>query len=229
MGKIITRLDLYRLDKDFQLLEKRSMQSRSWLQHFFDLWYILCGFDSNTLANVADIDGNLRTLSDNGGVAQTCNLLMASQAGGCGSFFPAPSAGAGFVTWPDAGSTRYILYTGDHWGIVVGSGNTPVTPQDNALETKIAHGIGAGQLQYAGTEILAPTFADPDGEMILRRYFTNASGGNVTIEEVGMYSPGFFESDNSYLFGICRDVVAPAVVIADTELLVATYTIQITV
>ena len=229
MAKILTKLELHRLSSDFQLLQKHTQPSRSWLQHFFDLWYIMLGFDSNTLANIADIDGNLRTLFDNGGTQQTCNLLMASQAGGCGSFFPVPSASAGFVTWPNAGSTRYILYTGDHWGIVVGSNNVAVTPQDNALGAKIVQGAAAGQLLHGGTEILPPTFADPNGLMVLRRYFTNSSGGNVTIEEVGMYSPGFFENDNSYLFSICRDVVAPAVVVADTELLVATYTVQITV
>jgi len=227
MGKILTRLDLHRLDKDFQLLERRTQQSQSWLQHFFDLWYIWLGHKTNTLANIPDIGGVLRTLSPDDSTHLICNLLLASQAGGCGSFFP---WGQGFLV-DKTGSCGYVPRTGDEWGIVVGSGNTPVTPQDDDLETKIVQGQAAGELLHGGTEILPPTFANPNGQMILRRYFTNASGGNVTCEEVGMRAPGFDTSgdDLACLFGICRDVVAPAVVIADTELLMATYTIGITV
>lgn len=225
MGAIRTTLDLHRLNADFELLEKRSQPSRSWVQHFFDLFYIFIHYSVNTLNNIQDINGVNRTLSPSSTNSQTCNLLMASQGGGCGTYFPSP--GGGYLHDND----QQTQYTADEWGIVVGSNNVAVTPQDNDLGTKIAHGIAAGELLYAGTEIIYPTFANPNGAMVLRRYFTNESGGNVTVNEVGMISTGFDTSanDTSYLFLIARDVLGAPVVIANTQLLVVTYTAQITV
>jgi hypothetical protein len=119
---------------------------------------------------------------------------------------------------------------GQDVGIVVGSDNTAAAPNDDALGTQISHGVAAGELQYGGMEVLVPTFANPNGEMIIRRFFTNDSGGGVTIEESGIYALGAAGiGATTWAFCIARDVVAPAVVVADTEILVVTYTVQITV
>jgi hypothetical protein len=228
MGAIRTTLDLHRLDKDFHLLEHRRRQSRSWLQHFFDLWYILVDWDTHTLGGVTDVNGAGVNLGDSGAAMTGPNLLMAAQGGGCGSFFPDPTSNESIChKIPD---DQCIGFVGDEWGIVVGSNNMAVTPQDDALGTVIAHGTGAGELLYAGMEILPPTFANPNGAMVLRRYFTNVSGGGVTCEEVGMYSPGFDDiaGGGIHIFCICRDLTG-GVAIADTQLLVVTYTVQITV
>ncbi|GAJ04486.1 unnamed protein product, partial [marine sediment metagenome] len=39
------------------------------------------------------------------------------------------------------------------------------------------------EVVLGGMEIFVPTFSDPDGSMVLRRCFTNNSGGNVTIKK----------------------------------------------
>jgi len=221
MAKILTKIDLHRLSADGQLLEKRTFLSRSWLQHFFDLWYEPLGYQVNTVAanDIGSVSRNLLVKVGGGNTNPLCNLMVASSPGGALS--------AALLS--PAASIPTIPAAGDDIGIVVGSGNTPVTPQDDALVTKVVHGSAAGELEYGGCEVLPPTFADPNGAMLIRRYFTNVSGGNVTIEEVGIYSPGYCHITILYFFCICRDVVAPAVVVADTELLMATYTVQITV
>jgi hypothetical protein len=228
MGKLLTTLDLHLLDKDFHLLEHRRRQSRSWLQHFFDLWYILVDHNTHTLAGVNDVNGAPQNLGHSGAAMSGPNLLLAAQGGGCGGLFPDPDSNAGICH--KIPNDQSIEFVGDEWGIVVGSNNVAVTPQDDAMGTKIAHGTAAGELLYAGMEIIHPTFANPNGQMLLRRYFTNQSGGGVTCEEVGMYSPGYDDivGGGIHMFCICRDLTG-GVVIANTQLLVVTYTVQITV
>jgi hypothetical protein len=218
--KIETTLQLTRLDKDFAKIETRRQPSRSWLKHFFDLLYEPLGYKVNNLANIPDIGAANRALAVTDANNMICNLFIGAAGGNFMSFIPNSGSTNGYVA-------TYI--NGGEFGIVVGTDDTAVTPTDNALVTIAAHGSGAGQLLYSGVEILAPTFADPNGSMVIRRYFTNASGGDIVVEEVGIYSPGFNASPNAYLFCILRDVVSPGVTVADTEILAVTYTVQITV
>lgn len=77
------------------------------------------------------------------------------------------------------------------------------------------------ELEYSGSEVLLPAFSDPDGELALRRFFTNNSGNSITVNEAGMVTyPGRL---------IVHDAVSPGIAIADTELLKVTYTMGITV
>ncbi|MBA7645512.1 hypothetical protein ES703_53270 [subsurface metagenome] len=89
---------------------------------------------------------------------------------------------------------------------------------------------GSAPLEYGGCELIGLTFSDPNGEFTIRRYFTNHSGGSITVNEVGMHSVA---TDYGYkwawAFLIAHDIVSPGVAVADTELLRATYVPQITV
>lgn len=224
MGRIATTIGLSRLDKDFNLLEKRVQPSRSWTRHFFENWYVALGYGLNTLANIRDVFNNLRTL---GPTTEGCSgLQTASAPGDAAAYMPyrPMSYFANYGTMVSSGNT----ITGEYLGIVVGSNNAAVTPTDSFLGTRIAHGSGAGQLLYGGCEVLAPTFADPNGAMIIRRYFTNISGGDVSVLESGIYSPAYRNGGVIDPYCTCHDVFA-AVVVATTELLVVTYTAQITV
>jgi len=49
------------------------------------------------------------------------------------------------------------------------------------------------------------------------------------VNEVGIQSPGLVSSYIAHIFLIARDIVAPGVAVADTEILRATYVPQITV
>jgi len=85
------------------------------------------------------------------------------------------------------------------------------------------------QMEYGGCELSNLNFAGANGEFTIRRYFTNNSGVSITVNEVGIQSPGLVSSYIAHIFLIARDIVAPGVAVADTEILRATYVPQITV
>jgi hypothetical protein len=221
MAPIVTTLRLTRLDKDLNKLGEHEQTMRSWIKHFFDLLYVKTS-PSDLAMN--DINGTSRTIRSTIGTSSVSPLgvlQIASTPGGCRN-------AVNPIFYNNNGSTPVL---GENCGIVVGSNNAAPAPTDDAMGTVIAHGTGAGQLCYGGSEVLYPTFADPDGAMILRRYFTNSSGGDVTVRECGIYSQGCIVVTTAYghSFCVCHDNVNPAVVVADTEILVVTYTLQITV
>lgn len=93
-------------------------------------------------------------------------------------------------------------------------------------------GRSSGELQYGGcelTDILFSGLAPHDGEFTIRRYFKNNSGESREVNEAGIYAAGARYQYWTYAFCIARDIVTPAVTVADTELLCATYAPQITV
>ncbi|MDD5510609.1 MAG: hypothetical protein PHI12_07365 [Dehalococcoidales bacterium] len=221
MAKIVTTVKITRFDNRHRPVDSREQHSRSWLRHFFDIWYPILGYNVNSLAGITDYAGVARNLGQP--IDSPANLIVIASPGGGGNLVPAGE---------DAGRRRYDYNqysTGQIIGIVVGSNNTAVTPTDNALNTRILHGEGAGTLLYGGCELYGLTFANPNGSFKIRRYFTNKSGGNVTIREVGIYSPAFISTQEVRSFCICRDVVSPDVVVADTEILEVEYTVAITV
>ena len=79
----------------------------------------------------------------------------------------------------------------DARGIIVGTGAAANTIDTFKMAAKIAHGNGAGQLQY-GLQINNGPPAGGGGanprEFQLLRVFSNVSGGAILISEVGLYS-----------------------------------------
>lgn len=76
----------------------------------------------------------------------------------------------------------------DGYGIVVGTGETAVEIDDYVLETPIANGVGAGQLQYGATSFIAVSVVGSTAKFTISRTFTNDSGDNIDVKEVGLYS-----------------------------------------
>ena len=72
-------------------------------------------------------------------------------------------------------------------GLVVGTGTTAVDITDVALVTQIAHGASAAQLQYGASVVDLPSSDSTSTTLILTRPFSNASGGSITVREIGMY------------------------------------------
>jgi len=72
-------------------------------------------------------------------------------------------------------------------GIVVGTGTNAVTVTDTKLQTQIAHGVGAGQLQYGASSFLSPVTSGSDRYFEVTRTFTNSSGSDITVNEIGIY------------------------------------------
>lgn len=133
-------------------------------------------------------------------------------------------------SYPNLTSTSQALMrvrasAGQHnIGIQVGSGTTPVSKTDYALESKIGHGTGTGQLSYGECSIDAPY--EEDGVLKLRIYrnFSNSSGGSITVNEIGIYV-----STPAGDVMIARDVLTSPTTVPDGATLTVRYFIQISV
>ncbi|GAJ05195.1 unnamed protein product, partial [marine sediment metagenome] len=112
-------------------------------------------------------------------------------------------------------------------GIQVGSGTNAESFEDYALQTLIAEGAGAGQLNYAAS--LAPTkgYAALVFTIAWVRYMNNNSGGNVDVNEVSLVHWGG-KTGAKTLQLMARDHLPATVTVPDTGQLKVTYTIQLT-
>ena len=225
MGKIIATLTVEKRDRNGVVLESFTQPMRSWTKHFFDLLYEPLGFQINTLASINDINGASRPLIVGGGPNALANLQVGSSPGNVMS--PLPGYFSSFGSY-SCGLSASAMYSGDNFGIVVGTGNTAVATTDDKLATKVAHGETAGTLLYGGTELYGLTFANPNGSFNIRRYFTNVLGGAIAITECGLYSPAYSSLDSCYIFCIAHDVFG-AVTVANGQILSVVYTVTITV
>jgi hypothetical protein len=116
--------------------------------------------------------------------------------------------GSGYF-YPEGGVGNLAL------GMIAGSGVTPETKSDYVMETPIAHGTGAGELQY-GACATGAMFVDAGRNCwYITRTVTNNSGGNVTINEIGLYI--YAGNNTNYSFLVVRKKLAGGLVLADTE------------
>ena len=94
-------------------------------------------------------------------------------------------------------------------------------------------GQSVGDFVHGGTEVRALAVANPNASFVIQKYFYNGSGGSISVAEVGIHAVGYFDNSTNahetHPMLIARDVVAPAVAVANTELLVVTYTPSIIV
>lgn len=74
------------------------------------------------------------------------------------------------------------------WGVVVGTGTTATAISDSKLETQIANGNGAGQLNYGAVSVGQPVTVGSTRQFTVARTFTNNSGADINVKEVGLYS-----------------------------------------
>ena len=118
----------------------------------------------------------------------------------------------------------------DTWGIQVGVGTNAESFEDYQLQTKIANGVGAGQISYieqdshviayvVGTKVLSNTQV---------RYFNNNSGNDVNVNEVALVVN---QPQGGTVYGKwlqSRDKLASTITVPNTGQLKVTYTIQLT-
>ncbi len=106
---------------------------------------------------------------------------------------------------------------------VLGSGATAFTVDDYNVETEIADGSSAGQLTRATTS-RTPSYASKTWKATISRVFTNNSGGDVTVREIGYRRQVRIYTSltgQNYLF--LRKVLDSAEVVANTD----TFTLNI--
>jgi len=112
--------------------------------------------------------------------------------------------------------------------IVVGSGTAKPTISDTGLESQIGNGTGAGQLQYGSDSLTTPAAntSTNTGSMTWNKSFTNGSGGNVTVSEVGAYLN--FGNIGSYTtYFILHDLLPSPITLSPNQVLTVVYTITI--
>jgi len=117
----------------------------------------------------------------------------------------------------------------DDYGIVVGSGTSPASNTDYKLASKISHGTGAGQLLYnsMSEQYISTSEVSGNVDFVFWRTFTNDSGGNVTVNEIGVYAKTI--ATIYRYFCLVRDKLGTSRTIADGETYQVTYTFRTTV
>ena len=107
-------------------------------------------------------------------------------------------------------------------GVMVGTGNTAPTINDYVMETLIAHGVAAGQLQYGAVAFGAPASDATTSRFTITRDFSNGSGGAITVNEIGLYVMGY-DPNITYYFMTIRDVIGGGIAIPNGQTLTVNY------
>jgi hypothetical protein len=113
------------------------------------------------------------------------------------------------------------------YGIVVGTdagGPHAPTISDYQLVTLIAHGVGAGAMQYGAVTFGPPGSDATTSQLTITRNLT-ANVGGITVNEVGLYCRAFDGVERKFM--IIRDVAVIAVAVGNT--LTINYRLQATV
>jgi len=133
------------------------------------------------------------------------------------------------VTWPSSAGEKGRLEfyhrvnaedNDDSFGIMIGRGTTPISPEDYALADKIAHGVGAGLMDYEPCSVSVISYeiypAPGWSRIIISRSFINLSGASIDVAEIGLgtfyryflrRADGAIVADESAKFLILRDVL----------------------
>lgn len=241
MATIRPRLVLNVSDVKGGKVRHKEMWSRSFILHFIELLYVQHAYTALTILDVGGIGRSL-TLSGSGHdiyMYSKPNLKVTAPAGDAPYWSYVGNVGASY-NYRMAISTQY---TGEHFGIVIGTGYTPApATTDNSLISQIAHGWETGEIEYGGTEVCYLRFGAlgaHSGEFTIRRYFTNQSGGTITVCEAGIYAIGAqsvaTDRYTSYFWRFCiaHDLTNPGdpetgIDVDDGEVLEVKYVLKIT-
>jgi hypothetical protein len=115
----------------------------------------------------------------------------------------------------------------DTYGIQVGTSNTAFNKNQYALQAKIAHGTGGGQLQYLASSVETVTAEDSTERFRVVRGFTNGSGSTITVKEIGLVIANQKEGLTLYNFLMARDVLTSPQDVPDGSTLTVRYRIYI--
>ena len=107
-------------------------------------------------------------------------------------------------------------------GIIVGTGTTAPAISDYKIETAIAHGTAAGQLQYSAVTFGAPASDATTSQFTITRDFANASGASIIVNEIGLYVKGNLLT-TTYYFMTIRDVITGGMAVPNSQTLTVNY------
>jgi hypothetical protein len=119
----------------------------------------------------------------------------------------------------------------DSFGIIVGSGTTPVSTSNYNLASMISHGTGSGQLDY-DTHSPVPSYASTSSYIEISRVFVNKSGADVVVREVGLVYRNYWKDvggvrvDQKIL--MARDVLPTPITVKNLGSLTVRYRVSLT-
>jgi hypothetical protein len=214
-----TFLTLEIFDKEGELVKKHKQRSHSWVRNAYNWMFSQLASVNGDDAVFGDGKINVKETS---GMVRHGNYAIGFEIENFDVETPVISTGHGYDGYRGA--------AGVEAGIVVGSGTNAVSLDDYVLQTQIDEGASAGELNHA--EQLAPSISWNGGTRVLSndcvRYFNNNSGGNVDVNEVGIYAHLHANDGHSFWTLVCRDKLGSTVTVPDTGQLKVTYTIQLT-
>ncbi|MDX9804102.1 MAG: hypothetical protein RBS96_08875 [Dehalococcoidales bacterium] len=188
-------------------IHAHRQRSHSWNRNAYN-WFFTMATTTKVLGSSFS-DGNLTARTTNGEVRSGDFNMFSYDV-------PAYLASAGI----------------SNYGIVVGSGSEVEDFNGYKLSSLIANGTGAGQLTYQIGDSPSVTWDAPSLTFSANwvRYFNNNSGGDISINEVGLvghFHIAFAYTSTLYVL-VSRDVLASTLNVPDTGQLKVTYTINMT-
>jgi len=135
---------------------------------------------------------------------------------------------SGSANWVSAGTnftqTALAPSGDDNYGILVGTSSQTVNQDQYNLVAKILHGTTSGRLSY-GETIYSVSDTSLTMTITITRMFDNLSGGDITVNEVGLFVKYTVGTDTKYAM-IARDVIT-ATTIPNGGRLTVRYIIQV--
>lgn len=141
------------------------------------------------------------------------------------------TSGANQTCGRTAGSELLLGLIGEvnnaNYGLVIGTGANAVSNIDNALQTPIANGVGAGQMVFSVGTYIAAGVSGSNVDFILSRTFLNSSGGTITVNEIGAVAATANNAVTEVYILVIHDLATVAV--NNTKTLTVQYTLRTTV
>jgi hypothetical protein len=131
------------------------------------------------------------------------------------------------------GGVQLAVNAGDNddtFGIWVGSGSTPISPNNYALASKIPHGTSSGQLDYE-SHAISSSYSNTSSYVEIARSFVNRSGADIIVRETGIVGRNFWRDSggvrNDVKFLIARDVLPTPILVPNLASLTVRYRISL--
>jgi hypothetical protein len=211
-SRIGLEIDITVRDPQGAIKRQETLEGHSFVGNFLKFLYA-CAMDAQAPDGIA--------FKDTGGTDRTLDY----------SYLTSQSSGTYGVLYCPAPAGE------DDFGIVLGSDDGSVEAKniDNYSFTApvshiITHGTAAGNLQYGGHAII-PSYSNVASGFSsagISRAFSNGSGGDVTVKEIGLICRCRGRSDSPYYINVLliRDILSSPLTVGNQESLSISYRIK---
>ncbi len=215
-----TFLEMEVLDRDGKTIHAHKQRSHSWNRNAYNFLFSQMAAYGLTGTNLFEA-GAISLKWTNGNIYPNSSGWALNQVAGLdeGVNVNDRSTNTGFLA--TAGATDK--------GIIVGTNNFPESFDGYVLGAPIGNGSGAGQMDYAQSDLHSITYDAPTKTFTdtLIRYINNNSGADIGVNEVALYGKVKFTSAGTGTIMFSRDLLASTVTVPNTGQLKVTYTIQL--